>query len=261
VHLNLRLWCRCFSQEVVQGLIRALEKSDYRVQTLLLSVLCNLSATPVQLSPVFGHVRERDPLLEAIERVLMQTRMDAEAQSAATQLMLNLTAPFVLQGPVPGLCQSSTHDSTADELIVDSAKDTATGALTHFSTKSHPSKHSENTATMSSRLTVRSLPTECLTKDTLDGVPGDALNATARALLNVALRVLRDAPYLDRESRENCIEVFLALLHVPTSACGLDRQVVRFLPPSHLFGVTHAFAAPKVDGFSPMLSVLIVKHC
>jgi hypothetical protein len=198
---------------------------------------------------VFEDVRAWELLLEGLERILMQTRMDLEAQAAASQLLLNLTAPFVLPGlaaaPCPGTSTSHdrTGESTGDEIIIDSSNQIA--VLTQLSNRLNPTRHSENTGVSSSRhLTVRSVPTEGLTKDTLDGTLGEEVFMSeqslesARALLNVALRVLRDAPYLDRESRENCIEVVLALLqHPPTSA--LNMQVL--LCSGSLFGWGLAF--------------------
>ena len=217
------------------GLVAALSDADYRVQAAALATLCNLSATPKIVSPALHSDHERDALLEALDRVLMQTRLDPDPQAAATQLLLNLTTPL-------------PPDEGGEELLVAVSKETATTTtvLTHASVRSQPTRHSEGTVTQSSQLTVRSQPTGCLTKDT-DRMCGDDTNLsigygggpagaaaapTALALVSTTLRVLRDAPLLEREAREECVEVLLNLLQAPTPMPSLNPQVRASPDPS-----------------------------
>ena len=64
---------------------------------------------------------------------------------------------------------------------------------------------------------------------TEDGGPGRDAPAMplpdCSELMSTVLRVLSDATALEREARENCIEVVLALLHMPGTTVGVDSKV------------------------------------
>jgi hypothetical protein len=220
--------CRafCSAESSVPVLIQALGHEEYRVTICSLSTLCNLSASPRCLSWCASHAA----LLNALERVLMQKRMDPDPQANATQLLLNLCAQFCFKRP----------DDPVDDCTLAASKDTAATGWTQMSVKSNPTKDSEGTAyTASSRLTVRSHPTvvtgkgshlshTMMTTRDVDNTAETALSSPRpdpRALLAAALRMLHYAPALDKEARENCIEVVLALLQLPDSVSSPDPEV------------------------------------
>ena len=62
-------------------LIKGLSHEEYRVSVCCLAALCNLSATPLCVTQC---VASR-PLLAALERVLLQKRLDPDPQVRATR--------------------------------------------------------------------------------------------------------------------------------------------------------------------------------
>ena len=196
-------------------LIDALTHEEYRVSICALSALCNLSATPACLSRFAANTE----LLGALERILMQKRVDPDPQAHAAQLLLNLTAQFSFK----------LVDDMNELALLSHAHDPAAAAM-HANVKVKPAPLQDTDPSTSSR-EVHTSPAHATTAGTTgdsqqggrDGRPPVA--ADPRALLATSLTVLRSASALHVEARENCIEVVLALLQLPGSFLSPDPAV------------------------------------
>jgi hypothetical protein len=253
--------CRAFLEveSAVPAIIQALSHEEYRVSIACLSTLCNLSADKYVVSRFVAEPQ----LLAALERVLNQKRLDPDPQANATQLMLNLCAPFCVppRGGGDGgdddgfgaaelgvtchtsnsaLAGASASGAVADERAgaIGGMRDLDGSFLTQSATSMscngatkltvHSDRTNTNPATTRdsarTRTTLAALDSPDATKAARARPPLPP-PPDSRDLLSLTLRVLEHAPALDKEARENCIEVVLTLLQLPDSVTGVNSVV------------------------------------